>query len=158
MLQFGLLHKLNETYELYANANLSGWSAFKDTHITYDNGLPETVVDNDWSDSWYFAVGMGYQYSEKVKLRTGMAYDWTPTPSAAVSPRAPNNDRYNIGLGASYQYSPATKIDFGYQYIKFTEVTIALAGGNNVPRGTLNGKINLYANVFMLQMNHQFNL
>ncbi|MGK0398819.1 MAG: long-chain fatty acid transport protein [Gammaproteobacteria bacterium] len=158
MLQLGLLHKLNETYELYANANLSGWSAFKDTHITYDNGLPETVVDNDWSDSWYLAVGMGYQYSEKVKLRTGMAYDWTPTPSAAVSPRAPNNDRYNIGLGASYQYSPATKIDFGYQYIKFTEVTIALAGGNNVPRGTLNGKINLYANVFMLQMNHQFNL
>lgn len=156
MLQLGLLHKFNEKYELYANAKLSGWSAFKDTHITYDNGLPETVVDNDWNDSWYLAVGLGYQYSEKIKLRTGIAYDWTPTPAAAVSPRAPNNDRYYVGFGASYQYSPSTKIDFGYQYIKFSEVTIALAGGNNIPRGTLDAKVNLYANVFMLQFNYKF--
>lgn len=156
MLQLGLLHKFDDKYELYANANLSGWSAFKDTHITYGNGLAETVVDNGWNDSWYLAVGMGYQYSEKVKLRAGVAYDWTPTPAATVSPRAPNNDRYYIGTGASYQYSPSTKIDFGYQYIKFTEVTIALAGGNNIPRGTLDANVNLYANVFMIQFNHKF--
>lgn len=158
ILQLGLLHKFDDNYEMYANATLSGWSAFKDTHITYDNGLAETVVDNSWKDSWYVAIGLGYQYSEKIKLRTGIAYDWTPTPAETVSPRAPNNDRYNIGFGASYQYNLSTKIDFGYQYIKFTEVTIALAGGNNIPRGTLNAKVNLYANVFMVQFNHKFDL
>lgn len=69
MLQLGLLHKLDEKVEFYANANLSGWKAFKDTHITYDNGLPETIVDNGWNNSWYLATGLGYQFSDKIKIR-----------------------------------------------------------------------------------------
>ena len=156
LLQLGLLHQLDEKVELYANAKLTGWSGFKDTHIVYDNGLPDTVVDNGWNNSWFTALGMGYQYSDKVKLRTGAAYDWSPTPADTVSPRAPNNDRMYAGVGLSYQYSKDLKLDFGYQYIKFKEVTIALAGGNNVPRGTLDAKVNLYANVFMGQINYQF--
>ena len=157
MLQIGLLHKFDEKFELYANGNYSGWRAFKDTHIIYDNGLPDTIVDNNWNDSWFVAVGFGYQLNDKVKLRTGVAYDWTPTPASVVSPRAPNNDRYYAAVGASYELSPQTKIDFGYQYIKFNEVTIALEGGNNIPRGTLDSKVNLYANVFITQLNHKFN-
>lgn len=156
LLQMGLLHQLNDKLELYANAKLTGWSAFKDTQIVYDNGLADTVVDNGWSNSWFTALGMGYQYSDKIKLRTGAAYDWSPTPADTVSPRAPNNDRMYAGVGLSYQYSDDLKLDFGYQYIKFKEVTIALADGNNIPRGTLDGKVNLYANVFMGQMNYRF--
>jgi len=156
MFQIGLLHKLDDKKEIYANANLTGWSVFEDTVVTYDNGLASTTVDNDWDDSWYIALGMGYQYNDKLKFRTGAAYDWTPTPADAVSPRAPNNDRWNIGAGFSYQKSDKIKLDFAYQYIKFTEVTIALAGGNNVPRGTLDGKIDLDAHVFMAQLNYLF--
>lgn len=156
MLQLGLLHKLNDKVELYANANRFGWSSFKDTHITYDNGLAETVVDNGWNDSWFVALGMGYQYNEQWKFRFGGAYDWTPTPANTVSPRAPNNDRWNIGTGFTYQYNANWKIDFGYQYIKFTKVTIALAGGNNVSRGTLNANLDLHADIFMSQVNYRF--
>ena len=133
-----------------------GWSAFEDTRINYDNGLAETIVDNDWNDSWFAALGFGYQFSDTIKLRTGAAYDWTPTPADVVGPRAPNNDRWNVGLGLSYQRSEDWKIDFGCQFIKFTEVTIALAGGNNIPRGTLDGNLNLYANIFMTQASHRF--
>lgn len=156
LLQLGMLHKLNEKVELYANAKLTGWSGFKDTHIVYDNGLPDTIVDNGWSNSWFTALGMGYQYSDKIKLRTGAAYDWSPTPAGTVSPRAPNNDRMYAGVGLSYQYNDDLKLDFGYQFIKFKEVTIALADGNNIPRGTLDAKVNLYANVFMSQVNYKF--
>jgi len=156
LLQLGLLQKLDDKVELYANAKLTGWSAFKDTHITYSNGLPETVVDNGWKNSWFAALGFGYTYSSKLKLRMGAAYDWSPTPADTVSPRAPNNDRMYVGAGFSYQYSPNMKLDFGYEYIKFKEVTIALAGGNNLSRGTLDGKVNLYANVFMGQINYLF--
>lgn len=156
MLQFGLMHQLNDKLELYANANRFGWSDFTDTHVTYDNGLTETVVDNNWNDSWFVALGMGYQYDEKIKFRAGGAYDWTPTPADTVSPRAPNNDRWNLGVGMSYAMDDHWKIDIGYQFIKFTEITIALADGNNIPRGTLDGNVNLYAHVFMVQMNYTF--
>ena len=156
LLQLGLLHQLDDKVEIYANAKLTGWHVFEDTHITYSNGLPETVVDNGWNNSWFAALGMGYTYSDTIKLRMGAAYDWSPTPADTVSPRAPNNDRMYIGTGFSYQYNKHIKLDFGYEYIKFKEVTIALAGGNNVSRGTLDGKVNLYANVFMGQINYQF--
>jgi long-chain fatty acid transport protein len=156
MIQLGLLHKINDNVELYANANRFGWSGFKNTTITFDNGLADTVVDNNWNDSWFVALGMGYQYNTQWKFRCGVAYDWTPTPAAAVSPRAPNNDRWNVGAGFSYQHGKNWKIDFGYQYIKFTKVTIALADGNNIPRGTLDANLDLYANVFMTQVNYSF--
>ena len=156
MLQFGLLHKLNDKVELYANANRFGWSSFKNTHIVYSNGLAETVVDNNWHDSWFAAVGIGYQYDPKLKLRAGMAYDWTPTPASAVSPRAPNNDRWNVGLGLSYELDKNWKFDAGYQYIKFKKVTIALQGGNNIPRGTLDANLDLHAHIFMAQINRRF--
>ncbi|UAB71501.1 outer membrane protein transport protein [Vibrio sp. SCSIO 43132] len=156
MLQIGVLHKLNDKFELYGNANRFGWSAFTDTTVTYGNGLADTVVDNNWHDSWFVAVGMGYQYSQDIKLRTGFAYDWNPTPADAVSPRAPNNDRWNVGLGMSYQYSEQVKLDFGYQFIKFTPVTIDLEGGNNIPRGTLSADLDLYAHIFMAQFNYAF--
>ena len=156
MLQFGLLHKLGPKLELYANANYFGWSDFRDTHVQYTNGLADTVVDNDWDDSWYVALGMGYQYSEKLKFRWGGAYDWTPTPADAVSPRAPNDDRWYLSLGFSYEPSKKWKIDFGYQYAKFKDVKIALRGGNNIPRGTLDADFELYANIFMTQLNYKF--
>jgi long-chain fatty acid transport protein len=156
MLQVGLLHKLTDKLELYANANLTGWSVFKDTHIRFNNGLPDVVVDNGWEDSWYVGIGAGYQWNDRLKLRTGVAYDWTPTPAPTVSPRAPNHDRMYAALGLSYQASPAWKLDAGYLFILFEEVHVRLAGGNNVSRGTLSGDINLYANVFMFQANHRF--
>jgi long-chain fatty acid transport protein len=156
MLQVGLLHKLNDQVELYANANRFGWSAFKDTHIVYGNGLKESVVDNNWHDSWSTAVGIGYQYSPQVKIRAGMAYDWTPTPAPTVSPRAPNNNRWNMGTGLSYAMDKDWTFDLAYQYIQFTKVTIALKGGDNEPRGNLSANLDLHANVFMAQINRHF--
>lgn len=156
MLQMGLLHKLNSKLELYGNANYFGWSAFKDTRVQFSNGLADTVVDNNWDDSWYVALGVGYQYTEKLKLRAGAAYDWTPTPPEAVSPRAPNYDRWYLSLGFSYEPSNNWKLDLGYQFAKFEDVKIALDGGNNVPRGTLDADFELYANIFMTQINYKF--
>ena len=156
MLQMGLLHKVTDKLELYANANLTGWTAFKDTYINFNNGFPTVVVDNGWDDSWYVGIGVGYQWDEKLKLRTGVAYDWTPTPADVVSPRAPNHDRMYAAAGMTYQVNPNWKLDAGYLFILFEEVHVRLAGGNNIPRGTLSGDINLYANVFMFQVNHSF--
>lgn len=153
MLQVGVLHKITDKVELYGNANLFGWSAFKDTQIEFNNGFPDVIVDNGWDDSWWLALGAGYQYSEKLKLRTGVAYDWSPTPSNTVSPRAPNDDRMYAALGLSYVMSKKWKFDAGYLFILFEEAEVRLAGGNNAPRGDLSGDLNLYANVFMFQIN-----
>jgi len=156
MLQFGVKHMINDNLELYGSANLTGWHAFKDTVINFSNHFPTTTVDNNWDDSWYVAIGAGYQLSQTLKVRAGVAYDWSPTPAPAVSPRAPNNDRMYAGLGLTYHPNANWKFDAGYMYLRFQQVHVNLAGGNNAPRGTLRGDMDLYANVFMFQLNHKF--
>jgi len=148
---FGITHAVTPDFDLYGSATLVGWHLFRDTLVSYDNGLPTTIVDNDWHDSWYVAIGAGYRMNEKVQLRTGIAYDWTPTPHSVRNPRAPNADRIYAGVGLTYQTSPLWKLDVAYNHCFFKDAPIDLAGGNNVPRGTLHGISRIDANIFMAQ-------
>jgi len=153
---FGLAHQATKDLEIYGSAMLIGWSRFTSTRVEYDNGFPTTIVDNNWNNSWYVAAGLGYQVSPEVKVRTGVAYDWTPTPISVRNPRAPNADRVYAGIGFTYQSDPSWKFDLSYAHCFFQDAPIALAGGNNVPRGTLNGNIKIDANILMAQLT--FNL
>ncbi|MDB5571861.1 MAG: hypothetical protein JWN93_3044 [Hyphomicrobiales bacterium] len=147
----GLAHQATERLELYASAMQIGWSRFRSTRVEYSNGFPTTVVDNNWNNSWYVAAGAGYQATPEVKIRTGVAYDWTPTETSVRNPRAPNADRVYAGMGFTYQSDPSWKFDLSYAHCFFADAPIALAGGNNLPRGTLNGNIKIDANILMAQ-------
>lgn len=149
---FGISQRLTPELDLYGSATLVGWHLFRDTRVSYDNGLPMTVVDNGWHDSWYLAVGTGYRASEKVQLRAGIAYDWTPTQDRVRNPRAPNGDRVYAGTGLTYQRTTLWKLDVAYNHCFFKDAPIDLSGGNNVPRGTLHGISKIDANIFMAQV------
>lgn len=147
----GVAHQMTDKLELYGSAMLIGWSRFKDTTVQFSNNFPTVVVDNNWNNSWYLAVGAGYQVTSAVKVRTGIAYDWTPTVTGVRNPRAPNADRVYAGAGFTYQTASTWKLDFSYAHCFFEDAKIALAGGNNIPRGTLNGVAKIDANIFMAQ-------
>lgn len=149
-------HQATDNLELYGSAMHIGWSRFRSTTVNYANGFPQTIVDNDWNNSWYIAAGAGYKFSPDLTVRTGIAYDWTPTPLKVRNPRAPNANRIYAGVGFSYQINPAVKFDLSYAHCFFDDAPIALAGGNNIPRGTLNGNIKIDANIVMAQFT--FNL
>ena len=156
ILTIAAAHQATDALELYASAMQIGWSRFRSTRVDYSNGFPTTVVDNNWNDSWYVAVGAGYQVNKEFKVRTGIAYDWSPTPDDVRNPRAPNADRVYAGLGFTYQSDPSWKLDLSYAHCFFQDAPIALSGGNNLPRGTLNGNIKIDANILMAQVT--FNL
>lgn len=149
---FGISQRVTPAFDLYGSAVLVGWHLFRDTRVSYSNGLPMTIVDNDWHDSWYVAAGAGYRLNDAVQLRSGIAYDWTPTPHAVRNPRAPNADRIYAGAGLTYQASETWKIDVAYNHCFFKDAPIDLAGGNNIPRGTLDGVDRIDANIFMAQV------
>ena len=156
ILTIAAAHQATDALELYASAMQIGWSRFRSTRVEYSNGFPTTVVDNNWNDSWYVAVGAGYQFNKEMKFRTGIAYDWSPTPDNVRNPRAPNANRVYAGLGFTYQSDPSWKLDLSYAHCFFQDAPIALSGGNNLPRGTLNGNIKIDANILMAQVT--FNL
>lgn len=155
MLQLGAHGQINDRLEVFGSATLTGWSEFKDTVITTSN-LPTATVRNGWHDAVYVAIGAGYQATPRTKVFGGVAFDETPTPTAVRNPRAPNANRYYVGLGLSHQLSPGRSIKIGYSHTFFEDAPIRLTQTSNPGRGDLNGDIKIDADIFMLQYTHRF--
>jgi len=156
MLQLGAHAQVTPQWELYGSATVTGWSAFEDTIVETDNGLGTLRVKNGWDDALYVALGAGYQVNDRTKIFGGFAYDQTPTPTDVRNPRAPNADRYYVGLGLSHDLPWGGAVKVGYSHTFFDDAPIRLTDTNNPGRGTLEGDIKIDADIFMLQYVHKF--
>ena len=127
---------LNDAWKLYAGATWTRWSRLKD--ITVNNsgftpasgGLAESLVgtikeDQNWHDTWAYAVGTSYQLDKQWVLRTGLSFDQSPTNNTDRSPRIPSGDRVIFSLGAGYAVTDDLTIDVAYSYLKEEEVKVA---------------------------------
>ena len=155
MFQLGAHGQLNDRWEVFGSATLTGWSAFEDTVIETSN-LGTLTVKNGWDDAWYVSIGAGYQLTPKTKIFGGIAYDETPTPTEVRNPRAPNADRYYVGLGLSHAFSSSQTVKFGYAHTFFDDAPIRLTEATNPGRGSLNGDIKIDADILMVQYIHSF--
>lgn len=82
------------------------------------NGQVATSLPLGWHDGWFFSVGGEYQYSEKLKLRTGFAYEISPIQAADErSLRVPDMDRVWASLGATYKWNDNVAFDLAYTHI-----------------------------------------
>ncbi len=82
------------------------------------NGQLVRSLELGWHDSWFFALGGEYAYSEQLKLRTGFAYELSPVQNPDErSLRVPDVDRIWASLGASYKWSEALTFDLAYTHV-----------------------------------------
>jgi long-chain fatty acid transport protein len=82
------------------------------------NGQLATSLPLGWQDGWFFSLGGEYQYSEKLTLRTGFAYEISPIQAADErSLRVPDTDRVWASLGATYKWNDRFSFDLAYTHI-----------------------------------------
>lgn len=131
MLSFNAFHQLNEKVALMADLTFTRHSRLDEVRIGIDqvagypyfNGVTEgdLTVRQKWKDSYKLSLGMNYQYSDDLLLRTGLAYDRSPVNSPQLRhPAFPDADRYWLSLGANYRLTPDTSVDFAYSFVKFS--------------------------------------
>ncbi|MGA4635205.1 OmpP1/FadL family transporter [Pseudomonas solani] len=125
---FSVTHDLNADWTLYAGSTWTRWSRLKD--ITVNNkGVPALLggsagpigtisEEQDWRDTWSYAVGASYKLNPQWTLRAGLAYDQTPTRNEHRSPRIPTDDRKILSLGAAWSPSDDWTVDVAYSYLK----------------------------------------
>ena len=117
-----LYHKIGD-FGLSASAKRTRWSKFKtldifSTATTPGQRTPVGAVNENWRDTWMFALGTDYYLNEKWTLRTGVAYDQAGvTGKKYRTARVPDSDRFIVGVGASYKASEKVQIDFNYGHI-----------------------------------------
>ena len=115
-----------EKLKVLADITWTGWSSFDELRIEYDNpNQPDSVTTEEWEDTFRYSIGLDWQQSEKLTLRTGIAFDETAVPSAErLTPRIPGNDRTWLSFGGTYMFSQAFTIDIGYSHIFISDTKI----------------------------------
>ncbi len=118
-----LAHKVNSKLEILADVTWTQWSTFQELRIVDTTGAEVTNTPEEWKDVTRVSLGANYKYNDKLTLRTGVAFDEEPIPSATLrTPRIPGNDRTWLSFGAGYKMNKKMSVDFGYSHL-FLEKT-----------------------------------
>ncbi|MHC8346699.1 OmpP1/FadL family transporter [Pseudomonas sp. RT6P73] len=155
---------LNDAWTLYAGTTWTRWSRLKD--ITVNNAgvsplngalapklLGVIQEEQNWHDTWAYAVGTSYRVNKQWVLRTGLTLDQAPTNNTDRSPRMPTGDRTIFSLGASYDVLPNLTVDAAYAYLK--EESVKVKRSNSLGQ-TYGAKFANSANGFGLGATYRF--
>ena len=126
-----LTHELNDQWTLYGGAMWTRWSRFEAIIIENDGipgplqgNLAPIVEEQDWHDTWSYAIGAAYKLNREWTLRTGLAFDQSPTNNVHRSPRIPTGDRTAISFGLAWNPTDDVTVDLAYSYLREEEVDI----------------------------------
>ena len=156
---------LNEAWKLYAGTTWTRWSRLKDITVNNDGvtaqsggALAPQIVgtikeDQNWHDTWAYALGTSYQLNKQWVLRTGLSFDQSPTNNTDRSPRIPTGDRTIFSIGAGFNPTDDWTIDVAYSYLKEESVTVKRA---NALGQSYNAKYENSANGFGVGATYRF--
>jgi len=152
-------HELTNKVALMADWTWTRWSNFDELRIKYDSSQPDTVTTEDWDDASRYAVGVNYQWNNKLKLRGGLAYDETPIPgSTRRTPRLPANSRTWVSIGAGYVFSKRISVDAGYSHLFIEDGETNNTFESSIPtvNHTIKGEYEASVDIFSVQLNWKF--
>lgn len=98
------------------------WSSFESLKaFVSSNETPVFSKEENFSNSFRYAIGGSYQLAKNIKLRTGFAYDTTPADSNHLSISIPDSDRKWLSVGVSYTLDKTSSMDMGLGVIRGEE-------------------------------------
>lgn len=149
-----LAHKVNNRLEILADITHTQWSTFQELLVTDLAGNEVSRVPEKWKDVTRVSLGANYKYNDKLTLRTGIAFDEEPIPSATLrTPRIPGNDRTWLSVGAGYKLNKKLKLDLGYSHLFLDETPIDNTDENGY---SLKGLYDSHVDILSAQVNYTF--
>jgi long-chain fatty acid transport protein len=153
-LSVSIFNHLGDKWDILADATWTRWSQFKELRVVRDNGTLLALTPENWENTMRYSLGANYRYNDAWKLRAGIAYDQEPIKDQFRTARIPGNDRTWLALGANWQLSDASKLDFGYAHLFVKDASIDI---NQTPvNGRLRGKFDNQVNILSAQFTYSF--
>jgi long-chain fatty acid transport protein len=143
---------------LQGDVTWTHWSRFHELLVTFDNrAQPAQVTAESWHNTARVAAGGQYQLSDTAKLRTGIAYDPSPSSTATRTFRIPDGDRLWLSFGANFKITSRLSLDAAYTHLFiFPDPHINLVNDPANPGGTIKGSINASADIFGIGLKYSF--
>ncbi|QLG88036.1 outer membrane protein transport protein [Chitinibacter bivalviorum] len=141
-IMFSAFHQLSPRWAVMGNVGWQDWSAYNQNKI---NGAQ---VSQQFQDTWHSALGVQYQWNEKLRLNTGVAYDssfYQDQHNASLA--LPSGAAWRFGAGAVYQLDKKSSVGLALEYMHVDDATV-----QNI--GPLNGQYDS-PQMFFISANYQ---
>ena len=127
---------VNPTMRLLATVEWTNWSRLDEVDFLatdiggiaarpFAPGDSINVLDFHWDDGWFFALGGEWDYSSRLTLRAGAAYEISPIRHATQRKiNVADSDRIWLSAGASYAATESMSFDVAYSHIIFDDAPI----------------------------------
>ena len=126
--EFSVTHKFDSQWTGYAGSTWTRWSRFKEVVINSPSNptssLKQVTEAQNWHDTLSYAAGLSYQLDPQWVLRSGLAFDPTPSNNTDRSPRIPSGDRYVFAVGAGYSPTANLTLDLAYIYLQEEDISV----------------------------------
>ena len=151
-------HMMNERLRLLADLTWTGWSSLP--AIVAKNQTSGAILANErlgFEDSFRVGLGAQYQYTQRLRLHTGFAYDRSPVRNSLDrTVRLPDSDRFWLAVGLNQKLGERTSIDVGYSHVFFEGAEINRPSFPNPSRQVVRGSFDTGVHIISLQLNHHF--
>ncbi len=145
--EFSGFHKLTDKLALQYSYKRTEWSRFKTLDSYGSNGEHYLHKDEYFKDSDRYAVGLSYDATDALTLRTGVAYDETASLSHQ-SISIPDTNRMWYSVGATYRFTPNLSVDAGYSFLRGTKTSFVEDGARFESKAR--------AHLYGLNLNYKF--
>lgn len=156
-LTFGAYHDINDQWSVMAEFGRTYWSSFKELRILGQNGI-DSITQEKWKDTTFYAVGASYRYNDKWKFRAGFAVDQGAVGEYYRTPRIPDADRLWYSGGIEYSLDDRTTLNLGYTYIRAEKGRVNLDGHHegDALRGSMKAKYENDIHILAVGLNYNF--
>ncbi|MGE3319958.1 MAG: OmpP1/FadL family transporter [Candidatus Berkiella sp.] len=159
-------HEFTDKIAATADVAWTNWSRFDKLALNFTPGVSsglDTITNEQFVDTWRFALGGIYTLNQNWLFRVGLAYDQTPTQDQTRTARIPDEDRTWVTVGAAYTLNKCWRFDFGYAHLFFRDATINESAPNRAgepftlaSQARLAGSYDSSANIVGIQMRYDF--
>ncbi|GGB37007.1 long-chain fatty acid transporter [Roseibium aquae] len=150
---------ITEDVRLLATFEWANWSRLKTPKIDEDTVGQISELPFNYDDGYFLALGAEYDWNDKLTLRAGGAYEWSPINETIRSARLPDNDRIWASLGASYKFNKHMSFDLGYTHIFGTDTNLNVGPGHqdySATKGSLVADVDSSVDIFSASMRMSF--
>ncbi|MCY9803040.1 outer membrane protein transport protein [Vibrio scophthalmi] len=159
--EIATFHQVTEKVAVHTSINWTDWSSFEKLVADFPGEESSLIKEENWEDNYRFAIGSTYQYSNKLQLRSGVAYDTSAVSEEHRTATIPETDRLWLSIGAGYQWSEQLSLDAGFTYImakdaKMHETDPKLLVGADTFGGSFEGEVTGSIWLIGVQANYTF--
>lgn len=119
-LTFGVSYRPINKLELSFDAQLTGWSAYKELAVEFQESSLSSFnqyLPKKYKDSWAFRLGGSYKLTNRLDILAGFNIDTTPVNINYYNPETPGMTKLSPSAGISFKPIKSLSLTFACSYI-----------------------------------------